>query len=160
MLADFRPPSLRRIEMAPPSNVTFSWAPRSEGRRRDRQSRPTRAGHLALLFGIARRLRRPDLFDAEDERQPSRSYPSCWASPRLVSPTLRPESGLAGAPLGLVLGIVLAVSTLLVLVLFGVHVLTGGLYAMRTVIAMLFRSVVWCGIAVVGYRRLTSAPTA
>lgn len=50
------------------------------------------------------------------------------------------------------LSIAIAVATVLVLAAFGLHVAGGGLYEMRTVGAMLLRTVVWAIIAVVGWR--------
>ena len=47
----------------------------------------------------------------------------------------------------LVVARALALSTLLVFAALGVHVLTGGAYARRTVVAMLFRSAVWVALA-------------
>lgn len=41
----------------------------------------------------------------------------------------------------------IAVLTIAVFIAFGVHVLAGGAYEMRTVGAMTFRSLVWLGIA-------------
>lgn len=45
------------------------------------------------------------------------------------------------------LAIFIAVSTLIVFAAFGVHVLQGGAYELRTVIAMTLRSSVWLAIA-------------
>jgi len=45
----------------------------------------------------------------------------------------------------------IAVATLGVFAAFGVHVLSGGAYEMRTVVAMVLRSTVWCVIAVLGW---------
>lgn len=50
-------------------------------------------------------------------------------------------------PSGLVVARALAVSTLLVFAALGVHVLTGGAYERRTVLAMLFRSALWVALA-------------
>ena len=47
----------------------------------------------------------------------------------------------------------IAAATLLVFAAFGVHVMTGGAYEMRTVAAMTLRSVVWLGIAWLASRR-------
>src|SRR5512140_1061656 len=41
----------------------------------------------------------------------------------------------------------IAAATLLVFAAFGVHVMTGGAYELRTVAAMTLRSLVWLGIA-------------
>ncbi|MCA9776122.1 MAG: hypothetical protein KC800_05370 [Candidatus Eremiobacteraeota bacterium] len=45
------------------------------------------------------------------------------------------------------LSVVIAVLTLLVFLVFGLHILAGGLYEPRTVAAMTLRSAVWLGIA-------------
>ncbi len=45
------------------------------------------------------------------------------------------------------LSILLAVATLLVFAAFGVHILTGGSYEVRTIVAMTLRSTVWLTIA-------------
>lgn len=49
------------------------------------------------------------------------------------------------------LAILIAVATLLVFAALGVHILNGGAYEMRTVIAMSIRSLVWLTIAVLAY---------
>jgi hypothetical protein len=48
----------------------------------------------------------------------------------------------------------IAAGTLLTFAAFGVHVYTGGLYEMRTVIAMTLRSGVWLAIALLALRTL------
>jgi hypothetical protein len=53
-----------------------------------------------------------------------------------------------------VLAAVLAAATLLVFAAFGVHVLQGGAYEMRTVAAMTLRSTVWITIAWLCLHRL------
>lgn len=45
------------------------------------------------------------------------------------------------------LSILVAVATLLVFAAFGVHIMTGGSYEVRTVVAMTLRSTVWLTIA-------------
>ncbi|MEC5292732.1 hypothetical protein VSX64_08945 [Aurantimonas sp. C2-6-R+9] len=45
------------------------------------------------------------------------------------------------------LSILLAVATLLVFAAFGVHIMTGGSYEVRTIVAMTLRSTVWLTIA-------------
>lgn len=45
------------------------------------------------------------------------------------------------------LSILLAIATLLVFAAFGVHIMTGGSYEVRTVVAMTLRSTVWLTIA-------------
>lgn len=52
------------------------------------------------------------------------------------------------------LSIAIAVATLLVLAAFGLHVAGGGLYEMRTVVAMLLRAAVWACIAIVSWRTM------
>ena len=49
------------------------------------------------------------------------------------------------------LAIAIALSTLLVFAAFGIHVLMGGSYEMRTVMAMSLRSTVWITIAAISY---------
>ena len=56
------------------------------------------------------------------------------------------------------LSIAIAVSTVLVGLIFGNHVLQGGAYEMRTVGAMILRAVVWGMISVVAWRNLRHAP--
>ncbi len=48
----------------------------------------------------------------------------------------------------------IALATVLVFAAFGVHVLTGGAYEMRTVAAMTLRSLVWMAIAWMAWRRI------
>jgi hypothetical protein len=48
----------------------------------------------------------------------------------------------------------IAAATVLVFAAFGVHVMTGGAYEMRTVAAMTLRSVVWLAIAWLASRRI------
>ena len=57
------------------------------------------------------------------------------------------------------LAILIAVATAIVFAAFGVHVFAGGVYEMRTVIAMSFRTVVWAAIAVIAFRTLLVAGT-
>ena len=49
------------------------------------------------------------------------------------------------------LAIVIALATVLVFAAFGIHVLMGGNYEVRTVMAMSLRSTVWIGIALFTY---------
>lgn len=51
------------------------------------------------------------------------------------------------------LSIVIAAATVVVFAAFGVHVVGGGAYEMRTVGAMALRSAVWIGIAVIASRQ-------
>lgn len=51
------------------------------------------------------------------------------------------------------LALAIAVATLLVFAAFGIHVMSGGGYEMRTVAAMTLRSAVWAGIAALALRR-------
>jgi hypothetical protein len=46
----------------------------------------------------------------------------------------------------------IALATILVFVAFGLHILAGGAYEMRTVGAMALRSLVWVAVAAVGFR--------
>ena len=52
------------------------------------------------------------------------------------------------------LALVVAVTTAIVFAAFGVHVLSGGGYELRTVIAMSLRTLVWAAIAWIGWGRL------
>lgn len=52
-----------------------------------------------------------------------------------------------------VLSIVIAATTVVVFFAFGMHVVSGGAYEIRTVGAMALRSAVWIGIAVVASRQ-------
>lgn len=52
------------------------------------------------------------------------------------------------------LAVAIALATLGVFAAFGVHVVSGGAYEMRTVVAMTLRSAVWCSIAALGWRFL------
>ncbi len=54
------------------------------------------------------------------------------------------------------LAIVIAVATLAVFAAFGVHVLSGGDFEMRTVVAMSIRSLVWVTIALLAWRWVRS----
>lgn len=47
----------------------------------------------------------------------------------------------------------IAILTLLVFGLFGLHILNGGEYEQRTVIAMTLRSTIWIVIAIICYRK-------
>lgn len=57
---------------------------------------------------------------------------------------------------GLWLSVAIVVATVLVFGAFGVHVLQGGLYEMRTAGAMILRTSVWLIIAIVARRALRS----
>ena len=50
------------------------------------------------------------------------------------------------------LAMVIAMSTVLMFVAFGIHILNGGEYEMRTVVAMSLRSTLWIVIAMATYR--------
>ena len=50
-----------------------------------------------------------------------------------------------------ILAISIAAATLLVFVAFGIHILMGGRYEMRTVIAMSLRSTIWISFAFAAY---------
>lgn len=55
-------------------------------------------------------------------------------------------------PWALWLALAIAAATALVFAAFGVHVLAGGAYAPRTVVAMALRTLVWSAIAAVAWR--------
>lgn len=48
----------------------------------------------------------------------------------------------------------IALATLGVFAAFGAHVVGGGVFEMRTVVAMTLRSVIWCSIAVLSWRTI------
>jgi uncharacterized membrane protein (DUF2068 family) len=52
------------------------------------------------------------------------------------------------------LAVAIAVATALTFAAFGAHVVSGGAYEQRTLIAMSLRTLVWAAIAGVAYRRL------
>jgi hypothetical protein len=54
------------------------------------------------------------------------------------------------------LSALIAAGTVLVFLAFGVHVVLGGAYEMRTVGAMTLRSLVWIGIAIVARKMMRS----
>ena len=59
------------------------------------------------------------------------------------------------------LAIVITVATALVFLAFGVHVVLGGAWERRTVVAMTLRTLVWAGIAAIAWRRsAANAPVA
>ena len=58
------------------------------------------------------------------------------------------------------LAIAIAVTTALVFAAFGAHVISGGLYEKRTVIAMSMRTLVWITIAAIAWRRVLRAKLA
>lgn len=57
------------------------------------------------------------------------------------------------------LAIVLVAATALVFAAFGLHILSGGAFEARTVIAMTLRTLIWATIAVVAWRILLRRPT-
>ncbi|MBU1689193.1 MAG: hypothetical protein KJ958_01670 [Gammaproteobacteria bacterium] len=52
------------------------------------------------------------------------------------------------------LAVAIATATALTLAAFGIHVVSGGAYELRTVIAMSLRTLVWVTIAAIAWRRL------
>ena len=52
------------------------------------------------------------------------------------------------------LSALIVVATLIVYAILGLYILGGGLYEMRTVIAMSFRSIIWVFIAIFAYHRI------
>ena len=52
------------------------------------------------------------------------------------------------------LSVLIVVATLIVYAILGLYILGGGLYEMRTVIAMSFRSIIWAIIAIFAYREI------
>ncbi len=55
------------------------------------------------------------------------------------------------------LALTIAAATLVVLALFTVHVLTGGAYELRTLVALILRVVVWAGIYLIARRNVELA---
>ena len=59
------------------------------------------------------------------------------------------------------LAVAIAVASALVFLAFGVHVVLGGAWERRTVVAMTLRTLVWAGIAAIAWRRsAANAPVA
>ena len=59
------------------------------------------------------------------------------------------------------LAMTIAVATALMFLAFGVHVILGGAWERRTLVAMTLRTVVWAGIAAIAWRRsAANAPVA
>ena len=56
------------------------------------------------------------------------------------------------------LSFAIAAASFIVLAAFGLHILTGGSYEMRTVAAMSLRTVVWLIISAVAYQNLNPTP--
>ena len=56
------------------------------------------------------------------------------------------------------LSFAIAAASFIVLAAFGLHILTGGSYEMRTVAAMSLRTVVWLVISAVAYKNLKPTP--
>ncbi len=48
----------------------------------------------------------------------------------------------------------IAITTLVVFAILGIHILQGGLYEIRTVFALIFRIAVWTFIAIFGYLQI------
>ena len=60
-------------------------------------------------------------------------------------------------PWAATLSLLIAAATLLVFAAFGLHILSGGAYEMRTVGAMVLRSAVWLAIALFARRAMANA---
>lgn len=56
------------------------------------------------------------------------------------------------------LAIVIASTTALVYMAFGLHIYSGGAYELRTIVAMSLRTLVWTIIAIIAARRSASTP--
>ncbi|NOQ89316.1 MAG: hypothetical protein GQ549_00040 [Gammaproteobacteria bacterium] len=52
------------------------------------------------------------------------------------------------------LSVLIVATTLIVYAILGLYILSGGLYEMRTIIAMSLRSIIWAFIAMFAYRKL------
>jgi hypothetical protein len=50
--------------------------------------------------------------------------------------------------------IFISVTTLVVFAIFGIHILKGGVYEIRTIAAMSIRTIVWASIAIFAYRKI------
>ena len=50
--------------------------------------------------------------------------------------------------------LIIAAATLGIFMIFGAHILSGGAFEIRTVVAMALRSVIWCAIAVISLKTL------
>jgi hypothetical protein len=50
--------------------------------------------------------------------------------------------------------IFISVTTLVVFAIFGIHILKGGVYEIRTIAAMSIRTIVWALIAIFAYRKI------
>lgn len=58
------------------------------------------------------------------------------------------------------LSLAILAATVLVFLAFGAHVLAGGAYEMRTVVAMALRTVIWAAISAVALRQIGQAASA
>lgn len=56
------------------------------------------------------------------------------------------------------LATVIAVSTVIVFIMFGIHIFNGGAYELRTVMAMILRSTLWISVAVAALRAQVLKP--
>ena len=52
------------------------------------------------------------------------------------------------------LSVLIAVATVIIYALFGLHIFGGGLYEKRTVMAMSLRSIVWAVIAILAHQKI------
>jgi hypothetical protein len=52
------------------------------------------------------------------------------------------------------ISIFIVVTTLVVFAILGIHILKGGMYEVRTIFAMSFRTIVWASIAMFAYRKI------
>lgn len=57
-------------------------------------------------------------------------------------------------PWAVKLSVLIVIATVIIYALFGLHILSGGLYEKRTIIAMSLRSFVWLVIAILAYRKI------
>ena len=53
------------------------------------------------------------------------------------------------------LSFLIVIATFIVYVILGLYILGGGLYEIRTIFAMGFRTIIWAFIAIFAYRRIT-----
>ena len=52
------------------------------------------------------------------------------------------------------LAVLIAAATLIVFAILGLYILNGGMYEMRTIVAMSFRSIIWVIISVFAYQKI------
>ncbi len=114
------------------------------------------ASLIAVFFGVATVVSGGSVLFGSDEQ---RAAAGAWI-PFVV--TFNFAAGFAYVTAGIGLWLrrrwaawlasIIAATTALVFVAFGVHVLAGGDYELRTVVAMTVRTLLWLGLAVLAFR--------